>query len=383
MRFVVFSVLLALSAGQLGPGRGAWRRSTPETHGLSTAALDTAESTTNAQVGGRNCYIVIKNGEMVYQRYRSGRTAGTRSAAWSCTKSMCSELYGIAVEQGWANVNDLVRNRVRSQRQCNTAATFQHVLTMTGTSANIGAPRFTYDTTGDNCLDAITDFISENNPQGLLRFTWKNRFWQDVLVMEDGFVWGSTLTGFRCGYSVETSCRDLARAAQLWANEGSWAGAGQIANRAYMQRGGQWVYPTSGTDYGYTVWRSSNDPVDNNVNSFNGMFSQCAYISRRHNAVVVSMGNGEITGSQCANAWAASRNAIVSRDFSNSTDMDDLFSSLESVDFSEVSGPTLSHDEIVETMESALKEAPERISEYELQAYKEYLAAHAQGMESS
>jgi CubicO group peptidase (beta-lactamase class C family) len=377
MRTIFLVGFLALCSGQIlhGPGRGPWRVARPEDHGLTTAALDAAETQTNANVGGRTCYIVIKNGEMVYERYRGGRTAATRSAAWSCTKSMCSTLYGIAVEQGWANVNDLVRNRNRGTRQCNRDATFQHVLTMTGQSANIAQPRFSYDTTGDGCLDTISDFITENNPQGLGAFAWKNRFWQDILGVQDGFVWGST-AGLRCGYSVETSCRDLARTALLWANEGGWNGAGQLVNRAYMQRGGQWVYPTSGTDYGYTVWRSSNDPVDNQVNSYNGMFSQCAYISRRHAAVVVSMGTGEITGGQCANAWAATRNAVISRDDLNGT-MDDILADMEPIDASGIGQEVLSYDEVVATMENALKEAPERISEQELQLYKEYLAGHA------
>jgi len=371
MRLLFFVGLLACVAGQIlhGPGRGPWRRVSPETHGLSQAALDQAEAQTNANVGGRGCYVVIKNGDLVYERYRGLRGPTTRSAAWSCTKSMCSTLYGIAVEQGWANPNDLVRDRNRGTRQCNRDATFAHVLTMTGQSANIAQPRFSYDTTGDNCLDTISDFIQENNPQRLTTFAWKNRFWQEILGVEDGFVWGNAV-GTRCGYSVETSCRDLARTALLWANEGGWNGAGQLVNRAYMQRGGTWVYPTSGTDYGFTVWRSSNDPVDNMVNSYNGMFSQCAYISRRHAAVVVSMGTGEITGGQCANAWAASRNAIVSRDDWNST-------SFENTEFDEEPAQeALSYEEVVATMETALAESPESVSAEELEMYKQYLAVH-------
>jgi hypothetical protein len=242
---------------------------------------------------------------------------------------------------------------------------------MTGTSTSLLTPRFTYDTTGDNCLDTISDFISENNPQGTTTFTFKNRFWQDVLGVEDGFVWGSLL-GTRCGYSVETSCRDLARTALIWANEGGWNGAGQVVDRAYMQRGAQAIFPNSGADYGYTVWRSGNDPVDNMVHSFNGMFSQCAYISRRHAAVVISMGSGAISGGECSNVWAASRNAIVSRDDFNSTALEEFDDSA-----AEPFGEELPYEEVVALMELALKEAPEKVTAEELRIYKEYLAVHA------
>lgn len=39
------------------------------------------------------------------------------------------------------------------------------------------------------------------------------------------------------------------------------------------------------------------------------MFAQCAYHSKEHEAVIVSMG----TGASCKPIWAASRNAIVSK----------------------------------------------------------------------
>ena len=39
---------------------------------------------------------------------------------------------------------------------------------------------------------------------------------------------------FRCGSSVQASCRDLARAAQFLLNDGFLPGAGQLADRAYM-----------------------------------------------------------------------------------------------------------------------------------------------------
>jgi len=276
------------------------------------------------------------------------------------------------------SVNDLVRNRVRNTRQCNNNAQFQHVLTMTGTSTLITTPRFSYDTTGGNCLDTISDFISENNPQGILRFTWKGRFYQDVLGLEDGFSWGSALGGFGCGFGVDTSCRDMARTALLWANEGQWAGAGQVVNRAYAQRGGQSIFPNSGEDYGYTVWRNGADTVDPNVNSFIGMYTQCASVSRRHNAVIISMGTGGLSGSDCSRVWTATRNAIVTRDLSNSTEVDALWTAMAAEDFSDadqIFQEPHSHEEIVEIMEAALREQPEKISETELKIYKDYLAA--------
>ena len=133
-------------------------------------------------------------------------------------------MYGMAVHQGWANVEDLVRQRNSGTRQCNADADFKHVLTMTGRSANLESPTFEYDASGTACLDTVADFFAENNPQGLSADEWKDRFFREALGFEDSDWSGS----FRCGSSVQASCRDLARAAQFLLNDGWLPGAGRL-----------------------------------------------------------------------------------------------------------------------------------------------------------
>jgi CubicO group peptidase (beta-lactamase class C family) len=304
----------------LGPGRGAWEVATPESQGLSTAELEAADAATDAEMGSRVCYVVVKNGKIVHERYMgAGTEAGIRSA-WSVTKSMCASLYGIAAEQGWADVHDQVADRNNGTRLCNAAAQFQHVLTMTGTSPNIEEPRYSYDTLGTNCLDTLQDFIAENNPDGLSTSDWMQRYYFNKLGVEHSR-WLPLAGSLLCGFSADTSCRDLARFGQLWANEGRWRGDDgapeQLMQRGYAIEGRTHVFPNSGRDYGYTLPLSSNDPVDPTTGSMVGMNAQCVQFSPRHNAVIVSMGNG----GSCGAAWRNTRAAIVSSDHSayNST----------------------------------------------------------------
>jgi hypothetical protein len=49
-----------------------------------------------------------------------------------------------------------------------------------------------------------------------------------------------------CGSSVQASCRDLARAAQLLLNDGFWPGAGQLVDRDYALESSRMIYPESG-----------------------------------------------------------------------------------------------------------------------------------------
>merc|ERR1719487_1783157 len=100
---------------------------------------------------------------------------------------------------------------------------------------------------------------------------WKDRYWQEPLGLEHTRWSGNNLM---CGTSSVISCRDLARTAQLWTNEGEWPGAGQMVSKAHIEEGRK-PFLRNG-DYGYTVWLHAQDPVDSEVAEFNGMFSQCA-----------------------------------------------------------------------------------------------------------
>ena len=69
------------AAQALGPGRGAWEVATPESQGLSADALRAADEATEAAMGSRVCYLVVKNGKIVHERYMgSGTVEGIRSA---------------------------------------------------------------------------------------------------------------------------------------------------------------------------------------------------------------------------------------------------------------------------------------------------------------
>ena len=95
-------------------------------------------------------------------------------------------MFGMAVEQGWADASDLVRERnpLSGTRQCNANTDFRHVLTMTGRSEDLDDPEFQYDSSGTACLDTVAGFFAENNPQGLDPNEWKDRFFLEALGIE-------------------------------------------------------------------------------------------------------------------------------------------------------------------------------------------------------
>eukprot|EP01047_Picozoa_sp_COSAG01_P022635 COSAG01_NODE_1351_length_10617_cov_4.243392_2_plen_320_part_00 len=213
----------------LGPGAGPWTVASPDSVGLDAEKLRQAEETVNARVGGRTCFVVVKDGKIVHETYRGSGGVDVISEGYSTTKSQCSTLFGIAREQGWASPFESIASRNSGTRQCNADAEFRHSLSMTGQSANLDSPTFSYDTLGTQCLDTISDFIDENNPDGLNAEEWKDRYWQQPLGLEHSrWVGGS---GLACGTSSVVSCRDLARTALVWANDGQWPEEGQMVRR--------------------------------------------------------------------------------------------------------------------------------------------------------
>jgi hypothetical protein len=40
----------------------------------------------------RDCYVIVKNGKIVFEKYRRGREVSTTSELYSHTKSFCSSV---------------------------------------------------------------------------------------------------------------------------------------------------------------------------------------------------------------------------------------------------------------------------------------------------
>eukprot|EP00040_Diaphanoeca_grandis_P028991 m.168688 g.168688 ORF g.168688 m.168688 type:complete len:383 (+) comp31533_c0_seq1:190-1338(+) len=311
--YLALVLTISIAHAQKGPGPGPWKSVDPSAHGLSLTALEESADALSRAVSGRQCFLVVKEGEIVYEKIYSGDQSKI-NAGFSTTKSMCSTMFGIATQQGWAQTSDLVQSSVSNPRKCNNEAVFKNVLTMTGTSPDISSPRYSYDTFGTDCYDTLSGFVQDNNPEGLGASTWKDKHFFEPLGMEHSSWSGSSLA---CGTSAELSCRDLARVAQLWLNNGEWLGAKgdtvQLMSREHATVGTTQAIPGAGGDpYGYGLRLRPNDPVDPNVAYFGGVLVQCAFFSREHNAIVVSMGS-DLFSSCEDNVWDQTRNAIVSR----------------------------------------------------------------------
>lgn len=304
-------VVVTVKGRGLGPGKGPWETADPESFGLSREMFAAAGNEMIENHPGRTCFVAVKEGKIVHEQYWGSGGREHLNTGYSTTKSLCSSLMGVAVEEGWASVDHPV-TMAQDTLKCNLNATMKNVLTMTGQSKYLpGQPEYKYDVLGTNCLDTIEGYIRRNNPEGLSTENWMlKHFWEDM-----GFEhsqWRAKLW-LQCGTSSEMSCRDLARHAQLWLNRGEWAGVGQLLNRKYVEDGTKWVFPEDdGQPYGYTLPLRPQDAIDPTLASFDGLFGQCAFISKEHEAVIVSMGRDTFTSCKTS-IWEEAGHTIVSR----------------------------------------------------------------------
>jgi len=330
MLFVVLFVVVVYSMfvnGQLsyqGPGVGEWVVSTPESHGLNSTELEEAELATYDAVPGRRCYLAIKNGEIIWEKYYQGHNQDAMHPTMSTVKSQCSSLFGIARLQGWASLDEVISERTSTTLQCNPGATFRHVLSMVGMSEDLNNPEWTYDYTGQLCLNVISYFLEENNPYNMTLEEFKDEFWAEPLALES-MTWQTSGAGILdCGGGgAETTCRDLGRTALLWQNEGRWRNARnqvyQLSLENHYHEGYTNVFPNKEREYGFGVWIQqvdTPDPWDPSPPypgrySMMGIFSQCAHISPDNDAIVISMGWGDQEGTLCYQAWYESGWAMM------------------------------------------------------------------------
>ena len=242
-----------------------------------------AASLRNAYPGVR-ALVVARGACIVFEYYRSGVTAGTRSPVHSVTKSVLSTLVGIAIDKGYlrldeklsellpeasdAKVDPLVReisvrdlltmtagfapnadNDADAKTDDATARTWRRLLDRP--MRNPPGSRFAYDTSGQNLLSIV---LTRAIKQDAKRFAQRNLFGPLHIV---NFDWITDADGHLIGAtSLFLTARDMAKIGVLYLRQGRWGGQ-QIVSSAFVRasttkhsEGG----PPSDAAYGYLWW---------------------------------------------------------------------------------------------------------------------------------
>ena len=97
---VLLLLLPAAAWGYSGPGPGSWRKGDPEQHGLDASELSVAAGRVAEALPYRHCFVVVKDGEIMYELYAPGNSSESRFETDSVGKTVTAALMGTVVTQG-------------------------------------------------------------------------------------------------------------------------------------------------------------------------------------------------------------------------------------------------------------------------------------------
>jgi CubicO group peptidase (beta-lactamase class C family) len=336
------------SAASRGPGRGPWRPSTPEAHGLSTQALTQAGDQLG-KAGERQGLVVIRHGELVHERYWANdwarATPEWKNVSFSSGKSWGSTMVGRAVTLGRLNIDDLAsRYHPSDVSGLKPQTTIRHLLTMTsgGTmnmkpsskppkkladqtppgpgveyewykEAEKGTPpgygltiqpgaQFFYDgAPADHLADIISAATGRSSHRFMMEEVVTALGCENFSYQREGVDHNDNV---RIGGSITLSCRDMARLGQLYLDRGAWGGR-QLIAADYIRDA---TTPSAHNPaYGYLWWlnRSGRTPgAPRSMYFAAGARGQFCFVLPEHDIVIATMGYGA-TQLSAEDAWKA------------------------------------------------------------------------------
>ncbi len=228
---------------------GLWEHSTPSEQGIDADILAPGLAQLEASTS-RQSLILMRRGQIIYERYYNGSHAADSNNIASISKSMLSALVGIALERGYvASADDRIADYLphyfrdigdagklsltlrdlltmrhglawiegESERALNRSEDWIADILSLPMTQEPGA-QFQYSTGVSHLLSAV---LTEATGMSVCEFAQRYLF--APLGIEAEF-WGIDPQGyFSGGHSVSMTAREIARFGQLFLNEGRWA----------------------------------------------------------------------------------------------------------------------------------------------------------------
>lgn len=260
-----------------------WEVDLPENHGMNSQKLEMAAQ--YAQMNQSECMVVIRDGNIVGEWYWGGTTPFDRVKSWSVGKSHASTAVGLAYDLGYIeSVNQSVADFIPEwQGTQKENITIHHMLAMTS--------GLRFNLIEDNLLMAYANDMTErtleypmekmpgaaweyNNhtvqiSEPLLRNATgmdaetliREHLWEPIGM---DAVWDKDDQGQPAMFmNVKASCRDHARFAYLYMNNGCWNGE-RILSQEWIDMA---LSPSSSQNqgYGYWWWINGGEPTLDSV----------------------------------------------------------------------------------------------------------------------
>ncbi len=251
-----------------------WQTIDAEAAGLDQAVLD--EIADDAETGLSNCWLVVRGGRIVDERYFRGTRADSAQEVFSASKSFTSVLMGMAADEGSFSVGDRASQWIPQwqggeseditieQLLNNTSGRFQDFETdyvemaarapdKTAFSIGLGqqsepGTEWVYNNAAIQTLEAV---FGESTGQDLSDFAQERLF--EPLGMDDSSLIRDAAGNPLTFMGVQSTCRDMARFGLLALRQGNWDGQ-QIVSEDWMQSSTGRSSQELNAAYGWLWW---------------------------------------------------------------------------------------------------------------------------------
>ena len=280
---VAGSAAQPVSAPETWPTDG-WRTAKPEEQGIDPAALAAVDARVPLETPDLSALLVVRGGELVYERYYGGQEPEEPINTRSVTKSVTATLVGIALAEGALEsldqtVGELIPERIPDGADPAVAEiTVRQLLTMTSGLAwdagsdwptltasedwaalTLGQPvvgvpgeTYVYNTGGSHLLGVI---VAAATGRPLEEYAREKLF--DPLGIVPGDWMRSPQGEPSAGSGLELTARDMAKLGYLYLRAGEWDGEQLIpADYAEAATTYQSLGDSTGAyaNYGYQWW---------------------------------------------------------------------------------------------------------------------------------
>jgi CubicO group peptidase (beta-lactamase class C family) len=315
----------ATTTGGAGPiESGGLPTATPIDLGFDAETLDRLAE--DAAAYGSTCFLVARQGKVVFARYWNGGGPESPQEVYSVTKSVTSTLVGLAQADGDLSIDDTASTYIDSWRGTpSEPVTVRQLLSAVSgrfwseesdygelldtpdrTAYAVGLDQqeepgtvWVYNNAAVQTLDAVLRSATGTDPASFAEERLFGPLGMDhTWLTEDGS--GHSTNVF---FGMQSTCPDLARFGTLFAQDGQWDGH-QLVPRAWVRdatgRPSQPLNPS----YGLLWWLNTGGPdqlaprARPELYAAQGLGGQVVLVDPRSDTVVVRLGGGEDQGEE-------------------------------------------------------------------------------------
>ncbi|WP_205472420.1 serine hydrolase [Nocardioides sp. SYSU D00038] len=262
---------------------GEWPRAEPEDLGFDAGRLD--EVADEANRFGSSCFVVTRKGSVVGEwNWDDGDVLGSDPRdVYSVTKTVAGILVGIAQADGDLDISDPVSDYVSEWRGTDSAeVTIRDLLTNTSgrfwtpksdyedlfaapdrTRYAVGLGQATepgeewiYNNAAIQVLDRVLREATGEDPADFAR----KRLFAPLGMLDTELSHDDSGRSTNLFFGMTSTCLDLARLGQLYADGGSWYGE-QVVPRSWVTASTRQSAPRLNAGYGYLWWLNRKGPL--------------------------------------------------------------------------------------------------------------------------